>query len=167
MCNKIIRRSVIVDNGIRFFEGVNCWEDLGLWFRVAVATRRIVIYNRPFYHYRKETTDSLSTERMDRVLADHLAFVDGMDRWFASMPPAYAERYSQFILFARFTAKIKMLRGSHRDIVRWRSTYPETNAHIWSFSNIPYVYRLCFLLADRLPLWMVKAAIAVARIFRI
>ena len=46
--NKIIRRSVIVDNGIRFFEGVNCWEDLGLWFRVAVATRRIVIYNRPF-----------------------------------------------------------------------------------------------------------------------
>lgn len=165
--NKIIRRSVIVDNGIRFFEGVNCWEDLGLWFRVAVATRRIVIYNRPFYHYRKETTDSLSTERMDRVLADHLAFVDGMDRWFASMPQAYAERYSQFILFARFTAKIKMLRGSHRDIVRWRSTYPETNAHIWSFSNIPYVYRLCFLLADRLPLWMVKAAIAVARIFRI
>ena len=93
---------------------------------------------------------------MDRVLADHLAFVDGMDRWFASMPPSYAERYSQFILFARFTAKIKMLRGSHRDIVRWRSTYPETNAHIWSFSNIPYVYRLCFLLADRLPLWMVK-----------
>lgn len=165
--NKIIRRSVIVDNGIRFFEGVNCWEDLGLWFRVAVATRRIVIYNRPFYHYRKETTDSLSTERMDRVLADHLAFVDGMDRWFASMPPAYAERYSQFILFARFTAKIKMLRGSHRDIVCWRSTYPETNAHIWSFSNISYVYRLCFLLADRLPLWMVKAAIAVARIFRI
>lgn len=166
LCNKIIRRGVIADNGIRFFEGVNCWEDLGLWFRVAVFTRRIVIYNRPFYHYRKESADSLSTKRMDRVLADHLAFVRAMDSWFASMPAAYAERYSQFILFARFTAKIKMLRGRHRDVERWRATYPETNAHIWSYGNIPFIYRLSFYLADRLPLPLVKAIIAAARLLR-
>lgn len=167
LCNKIVRRSVIEDNGIRFFEGVNCWEDLGLWFRVAIATRRIVIYNRPFYHYRKETSDSLSTKRMDRVLADHLAFVKKMDEWFALQPEACAERYRQFVLFARFTAKIKMLRGRGRDIERWRSTYPETNAHIWEYSNIRVVYRLLFLLADRLPLWLVKSVIAVAKFLRI
>ena len=167
LCNKIVRRRVIVDNGIRFFEGVNCWEDLGLWFRVAIATRRIVIYNRPFYHYRKETADSLSTKRMDRVLSDHLAFVARMDEWFASQPAALAERYGQFVLFARFTAKIKMLRGRDRDVVRWRSTYPETNARIWGYGNIPWLYRLCFLLVDRLPLWMVKMVIAVAKLLRI
>ncbi len=156
--NKIIRRSVVEDNQLRFFEGVNCWEDLGLWFRIAICTRRIVIYNRPFYHYRKETADSLTTERMDRVLADHLAFVDHMEQWFASKPEIYRLRYAQFINFAKFTAKIKMLRGHHCDIDRWKATYPETNAGIMGYRNIPYLYRLCFYLAYRLPRWVMKTA---------
>lgn len=161
LCNKIIRRSVITAHRLRFFEGIDCWEDLGMWFRVAIFTRRIVIYNRPFYHYRKQSSDSLSTKSMDRVLADHLAFVDSMDRWFAEQPEALAERYAPFIRFARFTAKIKMLRGKKRNVVRWKATYPETNRYIMSYSNIPYFYRLLFLFADRTPLWIVRLLFAI------
>lgn len=162
LCNKIIRRRIITDNGIRFFEGVNCWEDLGLWFRIAISTRRIVIYNRPFYHYRKESADSLSTESMARVLADHLKFVECMEQWFAAKPEHMRRRYAQFISFAKFTAKIKMLRGRHCDLDRWKATYPETNNGIMCYRNIPYLYRLCFYLADRLPRWMVKAVFFLA-----
>ena len=159
--SKLIRRSIVVSHNIRFFEGVDCWEDAGLLFRVVMSTRRIVVYNKPFYHYRKETSDSLTTERMDRVLADHLLFVERMDEWFAAGEPEQARHYEPFVRFVRFTAKIKMLRGRKRDVVRWKSTYPETNRYIMSYKNIPLFYRLCFYFADRLPTWLVKAVAAV------
>lgn len=162
---KIIRKSVLSDNGIRIFEGVDCWEDASLMFRVPIFTRRIVVYNKPFYHYRKETRDSLTTEKMSRVLADHLLFAESMDKWFAAQPPELSERYGQFILYARFMAKIKLMRGGNRDIRRWKTTYPETNRRIMDYKNIPLFYRLCFLLADRLPEWLVRAASAAVKIF--
>lgn len=62
-------------------------------------------------------------------------------------------------------AKIKLMRGGNRDIRRWKTTYPETNRRIMDYKNIPLFYRLCFLLADRLPEWLVRAASAAVKIF--
>lgn len=160
LCMKLIRRSVVEDAGIRFFEGVNCWEDAGLIFRLVISTQRIVVYNKPFYHYRKEDATSLTTARMDRVLADHLLFVEKMDEWFETRTEE-RKLYAPFIDFVKFTAKIKMMRGRRRDVERWRSTWPETNRHVMSYRNIPFFYRICFLFADRLPLWLVKALASV------
>lgn len=164
LCNKLIRRQLLLDHELRIFEGIDCWEDLGLMFRVVIFARRIAICDRPLYHYRKLSADSLTTESMSRVLADHLRLAEAMDRWFGSQPPGLAQRHMPFILFVRFTAKIKMLRGRGRDIRKWLSTYPETNRHILSYRNIPPFYRLCFFLAYKLPVGLVETAIRAARL---
>lgn len=151
ICNKLVRRSIVVDHGLRLFPNVNCWEDLGLSFRVLIFAKKVVIVDRAFYHYRREPNASMSTSRMEKVLHDHLLMVDAIEKWFDSQPAELRRQYAPFIRFLRFTAKIKMLRGKNKDIERWKSTYPETNRHIMAYKNIPLPYRLLFLMAEKLP----------------
>ena len=150
ICNKLVRRSIVVDHGLRLFPNVNCWEDLGLSFRVLIFAKKVVIVDRAFYHYRREPNASMSTSRMEKVLHDHLLMVDAIEKWFDSQPAELRRQYAPFIRFLRFTAKIKMLRGKNKDIERWKSTYPETNRHIMAYKNIPLPYRLLFLMAEKL-----------------
>lgn len=163
--NKIIRRRIITDNRLRFFDGINCWEDLGLWIRVATKTSRIVICNKPYYHYRRQESDTLSSADMKRVLGDHLRLAEAVDEWFKQGSAALRRQYAQFLSFLHFTAKIKLMRGRTRNLALWKSTYPESNRHIMDYDNIPYLYRVGFYLADRLPRWLVSTIIGIARIF--
>lgn len=162
LCNKLVRRSLIVDNGLHFFPGINCWEDLGLMFRVLMLTRKVTIVDKAYYHYRRVAGKSQTTDNMDRVLADHLKLAETATRWFAGCPDVQSARYAPFLRYLRFTAKIKMLRGRRRDLDRWKSTFPETNRNIMSYKNIPFPYRLAFYMADRLPAPLVKAVFRLA-----
>lgn len=164
--NKIVRRSVINDHNIRFFEGINCWEDLGLMFRIVIATRRIVIYNQAYYHYRRSDSHTLSTNSMARVLNDHLRMAEAVESWFGTQPESLMQRFMPFILFLKFTAKIKLLRGHNRDLQRWRATYPESNDHIMQYRNIPRFYRWLFYLAHHLPYWLVNGALRATNAFQ-
>lgn len=151
ICNKLVRRQIVVEHGLRLFPKVNCWEDLGMAFRVLIFAKKVVVVDKAYYHYRREPNASMSTSRMERVLNDHLLLVDEMEKWFDCQPPALRQEYGPFIRFVRFTAKIKMLRGKGKDIERWKSTYPETNRHIMAYKNIPFHYRLLFYMAENLP----------------
>lgn len=151
ICNKLVRRQIIVEHGLRLFPNANCWEDLGLSFRVLIFAKKVVIVDKAYYHYRREPNASMSTSKMERVLHDHLLIVDEMEKWFDCQPPALRQQYAPFIRFVRFTAKIKMLRGNKKDIVCWKNTYPETNRHIMAYKNIPLHYRLLFFMAENLP----------------
>lgn len=164
--NKIVRRSVINEHNIRFFEGINCWEDLGLMFRIVIATRRIVIYNQAYYHYRRSDSHTLSTNSMARVLNDHLRMAEAVESWFSTQPESLMQRFMPFILFLKFTAKIKLLRGHNRDLQRWRATYPESNDHIMQYRNIPRFYRWLFYLAHHLPYWLVNGALRATNAFQ-
>ena len=141
LCTKIVRRKLLAD--IRFFEGIDCWEDLGVTFRLRLATDRFAICYSPFYNYTRGIASSLTTADMTRILNDHLALADAAERWFDARPELKS-KYEHFLNFLKFTAKIKMLRGPHKDLRRWATTYPEANRRIMSYRGIPFGYRLLF-----------------------
>lgn len=141
LCTKIVRRSLLAD--IRFFEGIDCWEDLGVTFRLRLATDRFAICNSPFYNYTRGIATSLTTADTTRILNDHLALADAAEKWFDARPELKS-RYEHFLNFLKFTAKIKMLRGPRKDLRRWAATYPESNRRIMSYRSIPFGYRLLF-----------------------
>ena len=152
LCNKLVRRSMLTEHGLEVFPGVNCWEDMSIMFRVYIFARKTIILDTPFYHYRRSHSTSLTAGKAQRILDEHLLFVSHMEEWFDSQPPQLRIRYAPFIRFARFTAKIKMLRCRNRNIRLWKTTFPDANAGILAYRNIPWHYRILFYLADRLPL---------------
>ncbi len=154
LCNKLVRMSVIRDNNLHFFRGINCWEDLGLMSRVLVFVGSVEFVDGVYYYYRRAAGKSQTTSDMNRVLIDHLRLADCLCGWFDEK--GLGQKYAPFLKFLKFTAKIKMLRGRNKDLLRWKATYPETNIGIMRYRHVPLPYRMAFYLANRLPEWLVS-----------
>lgn len=51
LCNKLIRREVITQNGIRFYDNINWGEDFLVSIQCQILANKMVVVNRPLYHY--------------------------------------------------------------------------------------------------------------------
>lgn len=60
-CNKIYRRSLLTDHGIRFIEGVQYGEDRLFNYAVIAQSKRIRTLPDALYHYHRRSGGSLST----------------------------------------------------------------------------------------------------------
>ncbi len=146
LCNKLIRTSFIKDHKLYSLHGVDCWEDLSIISRLYALEPKVALINTPFYHYRKYEHKSLTSDSHERQLIDRLKYADFLVKWFKEN--GLEQKYAQFLNHLKFTAKIKMLRTSPRQFKRWKTTYPETNKHIMSYSDIPLHYRILFFIAN-------------------
>lgn len=149
LCNKIIRRDLIERCGAKFFEGIDCWEDLGFMTQLLVSKPKIIIIKDAMYHYRRNQSATLTTGDMNRVLNDHIRMAKALDQ---SLTDANKEEFSQFLNLLKFSAKIKYARKGTFDLVRWKTTFPEVNSRILSFKTVPIHYRLLFATVSILPL---------------
>lgn len=151
-CNKLIRRDLIVGNSLQIPEGLNCWEDLCVTARLFTLTEKIILLNKPYYHYRKENQASYTSEDHKKILAQHLQCVEFLDEWFKSRGEDFYKKYQGFMYSLKFSAKIKMLRGESRDFKAWKETYPEVNSNLNQYKWLSFPYKILFYLADKLPL---------------
>ncbi|MGN0214535.1 MAG: glycosyltransferase family 2 protein [Muribaculaceae bacterium] len=159
--SKLIRRNLIIDNLIYATHRHDCWEDLSVTCRALALAKRNIVVNLPLYHYRVNP-DSLTHQNHKKRLADHLFYADMLNEWFKQQGKSFSLSYQPFLLRLKFTAKIKMLRGTPIEITRWKNTYPETNKQICKASRtLALHYRIAFWLLAHCP---TSIAIAVARL---
>ena len=144
LCNKLIKTSLIKDN--KSVPQIDCWEDLSVISRIYAMSPKVILLNKPFYHYRKYEYHSLTSNSHEQQLNDRLKYAEFLEKWFTEHNLHI--KYAQFLNHLKFTAKIKMLRTSPRQFRRWKCTYPESNNHIMSYTDIPLHYRLAFYIAD-------------------
>lgn len=144
--NKLIKTSFIKNNQLYSVPGIDCWEDLSVISRLYALEPKVVLLNTPYYHYRKYEYKSLTSDSHERQLNDRLKYADFLSKWFKEKKLEY--KYEQFLNHLKFTAKIKMLRTSPRQYRHWKTTYPDTNKHIMSYTDIPLHYRLLFYIAN-------------------
>lgn len=157
LCNKIILRSLIVDNKLSACDSVNCWEDLSVTSRAIALAKRNVILNTPLYHYRKSGQESLSSANHKAILRDHLKYVDFLEEWFTKQGDDLHNKHIDFLQRLKFVAKIKMLRGDVVEISRWKNTYPDTNRMITKVAKqYSAAARLAFWAAAICPTPVVK-----------
>lgn len=56
----LVRRSLYVENKIRFIEGMNMGEDMMVMIKLFVCAKKVGIIHIPFYHYRQGNLSSLT-----------------------------------------------------------------------------------------------------------
>lgn len=143
MCNKILRRSILADNGIDLYAGVDCWEDLGLVSRFMLTGPKVKYLREPVYHYvAAPRGTTLSTSANDRLLREHLMMALLVEQWFVEHSADSA--YEEFLTRLKFIAKVRYLRGRDKDVARWKKTFPEVNSRIMSLRHVRWYWRLLF-----------------------
>lgn len=150
LCNKLLRRKLLVDNDIVPYDGLDCWEDLGVVSRVMSLNPSVVFVDKPVYHYvENPKSDSLSRSSSERLLKDHLAIASLVEEWMVEH--GKQTEFESFLNHLKFCAKVKMLRASDRYVDRWKKTFPEVNPRIMSLRHVPMRYRILFKIVDILP----------------
>ncbi|MBD5260366.1 MAG: glycosyltransferase family 2 protein [Bacteroides sp.] len=152
--NKLFRRDLLTAHDILPFDGVDCWEDLGVVSRLMALSPRIAYVDRPLYHYVQQPA-SLSRSHKDRILFDHLKMALLLEDWFLHNTPQ--GKFDTFLRHLKFASKVKLLRRPNREVARWKSTFPEVNSSILSLRHVPLHYRLLFAAAALLPTSLTQA----------
>ena len=150
LCGKLIDRTLLTNPGMAAFPRLDRWEDLGVVARVMALRPSVATIDEPVYNYNiAPRGKSLSTSALEHLLSDHIAVAHALDEWMASRN--LASDYSTFLNHLKFAAKVKYLRGRHRDVAAWKSTFPEVNGCVMRLRHVPLRYRLMFATVAALP----------------
>lgn len=164
--NKLIRRELLEDNGIAPVSGIDCWEDVSVSARAFAVAGKVCHLPEPLYYYSvNQAKGSLSRSHRDIVLRQRLMCALLVEKWFDERN--IEDRYAPFLNLMKFNAKIKLLRSSDRDIVKWKETFPEVNGAIMSLKQMPLYLRVAFWLVDRLPVPLADSCCKIAESLKI
>lgn len=83
----------------------------------------------------------------DKGVEEHLVLVMLLEKWFDAQ--GLTEQYSPFLDQMKFVAKLPLLSGPARNIVKWRATFPEINSRLLTIPGVAkrYLIRARFALA--------------------
>jgi len=147
LCNKLLRRRILEDKCIVAFEGIDCWEDLGVVSRFMSYNPKIAVMDVPTYYYVAGRT--LSTSANGRLLREHLMMAMLLEQWF--IEHGMDKKYAEFLNHLKFISKVRYMRGRNKDVAKWKNTFPEVNEHILGLRHVKWYWRLLFRMVSVLP----------------
>lgn len=132
--NKLVKRSLYVDNGIFFPAGHGMGEDMTMIRLVASATK-VTYVDKALYHYVRINTGAMTQTYNKRHMADLRYNVDETIGFLESMGIASEEDMALFKLNIKLPFLVTDNWESYR---RWSEWYPEANTYITKNRFLPF-----------------------------
>lgn len=125
--NKLVKRSLYIDNNISFPAGYGMGEDMTMMMLCANA-RKVAYVPRAFYHYVKLNTGAFSQTYSDRHLVE---LKHNVQRILDYMQANFGEGLEQELAFFKLDVKFPFLiTDDSRKYRVWQEWYPEANKYI-------------------------------------
>ena len=128
--NKLIRTSLIKDNGIYCIEGTNNWVDVGQVARLRFMANKISVVHEAMYHYNANNENSVSRHISDKRLNDMIFVAKTVSDFIESHTNG---EYETSIGYLKFLAIAPMLATQRNEYQRWLETFPESKKHIMKY----------------------------------
>lgn len=131
--NKLVKRSLYVDNNISFPAGYGMGEDMTMMMLFAHA-KSVAYIPRAFYHYVKLNTGAFSQTYSDRHLVE---LKHNVERIAVYLQAAVDDNIEKELAFFKLEAKFPFLiTDKHSKYRLWSEWYPEANSYIPVNSNV-------------------------------
>lgn len=144
--DKLVKRSLIVDNKILPFENINYWEDLGMTIRMRFFSKKTICIQNIFYNYNKLNDSSLCTTFSFENILEQVNCAREIEKFFIDQNSE--KRYSLELNYLKFISKNRLF-GYDKNVCNfklWKSIYPESHDDIWKYKNISFSRKLaCFI----------------------
>ena len=132
--NKLVRRSLYVDNNISFPAGHGMGEDMTM-IRLAACATNVASVNKALYHYVRSNTEAMTQSFNERHLCDVRHNVDETMAFLAQKGLDTEREMALFKLNVKLPFLITDDWSSYR---RWSEWYPEANAYISENKGQPF-----------------------------
>ncbi len=138
--NKLVRRSLYVDNKITFPAGYGMGEDMTMMM-LFVFAHKVAYIPQAFYHYVKTNTEAFSQTYSARHLEDLKYNVNRIERFIHTH---YNDSLNRELAFLKLEAKFPFLitNGSNAQYKTWKEWYPEADEYILQNKNVSLRSRL-------------------------
>lgn len=142
--NKLVRRSLYTDYGVRFPAGHSMGEDMTM-IRLAAVARKVAYVPGSFYHYVKTNAEAMTQHLNERHLAD---LQHNVSETLAFLQQRFGDGLQQERAFFQLNVKLPFLITDDWDSYRrWTAWWPEANAYIWQNRRLPWRTRALQTLA--------------------
>lgn len=146
--NKLVRRSLYIDNDILPWDGLNMWEDNGLMTRIFYFGDRLSQIHGACYHYNRTNLNAMTAGYGIKQIEQMIAIAGHLTDFFESRPDS--EDYAKTVLAFQFLARINLITNSFTNLKRYRRTF------VGSETIIPYLDINAFSAKGRFRFKMVK-----------
>jgi glycosyltransferase involved in cell wall biosynthesis len=122
--NKLVKRTLYVDNNVYPYEGVNMWEDVGVSMRLCYLSEKTVCIHKSFYHYNQQNSNAYtSRKRKQSFVKEQIKCAQELEVFFREQ--GAFEKYNLSIQSIKFFTKLPLLYdGLYQE---WLHTFPETH----------------------------------------
>ena len=151
--NKLVRRSLYVDNGILFPEGHSMGEDMTM-IQLAAVADKVAYVPHAFYHYVKLNEGAYSNSFSPQKLDDIRYNVDRVE---AFLQEKFGNSLEKEISLFKLSIKLPFLITDDKKMYRvWEEWYPEANKYAASNKDIPFRTRLLQCAASKGQWWYIS-----------
>lgn len=155
--NKLVRRSIYTENGIRFPEGHNMGEDMTMMQLFACA-QTVRYLPKAYYHYVRLNAHSFTQTSDSNAQEQHLEDLRyNVQRTISFIEKRYGQKLEREIAFFKLESKFPFLITTDRaSFCHWTEWFPEANAYILQNKNVSFRSRLLQFMAAKGQFWYVR-----------
>ena len=141
--NKLVRRKLYIDNGLRFPDGHTNGEDL-LMVKIIRMANKVVYVPKALYHYNRTNENAITKTYSEKHFTDIKFNTDDVIRFLKEHPITHSE----YLEFFKLNQKLPFLFSQSRQQYRlWKLWYPEANKYIQKNREWPFRTRMVQKLA--------------------
>ena len=154
--NKLVRRSIYTENGIRFPEGHNMGEDMTM-IQLFACAGSVCYLPRAFYHYVRLNTNAFTQAKGSTVNKRHLEDVKyNANRTIDFVKMQTGDKVKKELAFFQLEVKFPLLITDSRESYRyWKEWFPEVHCYIGQNKQISFRSRLLQYMAAKGQFWYV------------
>lgn len=160
MClwNHLIRRDIIVDNDIVFYDGINYSEDVAFVSRAMAVSATIGHIGNAYYHYNKTNELSISHNCEDPdIIRQRIESLKQIDVFMKSRSIDIA----QLSLLLRYKRDVKNLFMKKESLGYWVKLFPEVCPWEIRQPGASLLYRVAYFLSHKVGTWPMRLLLSV------
>ena len=124
--NKLVKRSVYIDNDILPWEGLNMWEDNGLFARLFYHSDKVVQTHGPVYHYNRCNIGAMTAGYGEKQVNQMIGIAQNLTDFFRSKPD-YKD-FEKTVYAFQYLAKLNLITDSFSNYKRYKRIFPSSNS---------------------------------------
>lgn len=137
--NKLVRRSIFIENQLFPYEGINMWEDNGLMYRVFYYAQGLTQVRGTYYNYNRCNEGSITSGYGKDAVNQMIKCAQLLTDFFQSKPDAV--EFAECISFIQYLAKINLIATDFSGIKQFNSIFPETKNPPSGFDRNAFSYK--------------------------
>lgn len=144
--NKLVRRSLYVQNGISFIHGINMGEDFLVAAKLFATAKVITYHNRAYYHY-AQRVGSITNQYSYQSYHDLLLGIFDLEKYLQER--GLLEKYYDSLQLKKILLKLLILRYTKgQEQKEFVCLFPEANIYVWKHPCIGLHYKIALYCAE-------------------